>query len=107
METAVLKTVLEYGTSLGAVVFLFVFLFYIYMQLFKRIEKLESRFEHFEQKIENKFEAIDKEYLTREQYYRDWGGFKGELEKITAELHKTSLVLERLIGRMEGKDEKR
>jgi len=102
MEGFVFSTLLQYATPIGAMAFLF----YIYWQLFKRLEKLETRLENFEQRIENKFEAIDREYLTREQYYRDWGGFKGELEKISTELHKTSLVLERLLGRMEVQNEK-
>ncbi|MEM1687589.1 MAG: hypothetical protein QXX12_02745 [Nanopusillaceae archaeon] len=102
MEGVVFTTLLQQATPVA----LIAFLFYIYWQLFKRIEKLESRFDELEKRIEAKFEAIDREYLTREQYYRDWGGFRGELEKISSELHKTTLTLERLIGKMEGKGEK-
>lgn len=97
-EGFLFSTLLQHATPVA----LIAFLFYIYWQLFKRIEKLEAKFDELEKHIGAKFEAIDREYLTREQYYRDWGGFRGELERVSTELHKTTLNLERLIGKMEG-----
>jgi len=51
------------------------FFIYILIKLDKRIEKLES-----------KLEEIQKENVSREEYYRDISGWRGELQRLEDKL---------------------